>query len=306
MKDSRNKFKKIRRIVVYRIAWAAVKAFSAFIILLPFQWAQKVGACLGLTGYYIAFPERKKALRNLRSAFSKEKSETEIRRIARDCFRHMGISFTEFLFYPKMKKLGRDRVFSRLDGMEYLEEARSLGKGLIVLVSHVGNWELAAAFVPWYGVPFHIVTYRQVDYGIEAILNEYRSIMDVSIIPKERAVNEIARALGNNHAVGIAIDLNAKRTGVFVDFFGKPASTFSGISVLARRTGAPILPGLHHRHADGSHHIEVLPPYQPVSTGNFKKDIQTDMANMTRILENYIRKHPEQWIWMYNRWKTQP
>ena len=130
--------------------------------------------------------------------------------------------------------------------------------------------------------------------------------MSLKLIPRKQAVRETLRALKNNEAVGFFADQNAGPEGVFVEFLGKTASAARGPAVLALKTGAPLLFSLDIRHPNGQHHVYISSPIYTEPSDNFEQDVELYTTQMLEQLETYIHKYPEQWLWLHNRWKTQP
>ena len=130
--------------------------------------------------------------------------------------------------------------------------------------------------------------------------------MSLKLIPRKRAIRETLGALKNNNAVGFFADQNAGPEGIFVNFLGKSASAARGPATLALRTGAPLIFSLSIRQPDDHHHVYISPPIHPNPSDDFERDVETYTGQMLNHLEAYIHKYPEQWLWLHNRWKTQP
>ena len=176
-----------------------------------------------------------------------------------------------------------------------------------MFLPHFGNWELLSlvygALIPdrAKAIAFPLKNAR-----LNAYIWRHREQMSLKLIPRKRAIRETLRALKNNEAVGFFADQNAGSEGVFVNFLGKTASAARGPATLALRTGAPLLFSLSIRQPDDRHHVYISPPIHPNPSDNFERDVETYTRQMLKQLEAYIHKHPEQWLWLHNRWKTQP
>ena len=194
-----------------------------------------------------------------------------------------------------------------MEGSENLDTALAQGKGAIVFLPHFGNWELLSlvygALIPdrAKAIAFPLKNAR-----LNAYIWRHRELMSLKLISRHQAIRETLRALRNNEAVGFFADQNAGPEGVFVDFLGKPASAARAPVVLARKTGAPLLFSLSIRQPDDRHHVYISTPIYVEVSDDAERDIEAYTIQMLKHLETYIHKYPEQWLWLHNRWKTQP
>ena len=273
---------------------------------LPKRSALILGSGLGHLLYFALKKRRRIALENLRIVFGDEMSTDEQARICRSSFQQVGKTAIEFLRFPK---LTFDNIWEEVtvEGKEYLIQALRRGKGAIVFLPHFGNWELLA---PVYGalIPDRAkaIAFPLKNRFLDALVSQYREQLSLRLITRRRAVRETLRALKENYAVGFFADQNAGREGVFVDFFGKPASAVRGPATLALKTGAPLLLSMDIRQPDDRHRVIITPPIDLEISGDLEQDVQTNTAHILKILEVYIRQYPDQWLWTHNRWKTQP
>lgn len=273
---------------------------------LPRGWALRLGSGIGMLSYYLIRKRRQIALNNLQIAFGSDLTHSQRTTICKASFINVGKTCIEFLRFPK---LNTENIWHDItvEGSENLHTALSDGKGAIVFLPHFGNWELLSLV---YGalIPDRA---KAIAFPLKnAPLNTYiwqrREQMSLKLIPRKRAIRETLRALKNNEAVGFFADQNAGPEGVFVNFFGKPASAARGPVTLALRTGAPLIFSLSIRQPDDRHHIYISPPIHPTASNDFERDVETYTTQMLKQLETYIHKYPEQWLWVHNRWKTQP
>jgi KDO2-lipid IV(A) lauroyltransferase len=280
-------------------------------LLLPLGWllahlpsalGLAVGRRLGDVLWWTLPRRRSVALRNLQRCFGAEQSAAEIRRLGRRSFQHVGMNLVEacrYLLRPTDVMLSRVRV----EGREHLQAAASQGRGVLVLTAHYGNWELLAAAHGLSGLPLSFVT-RPLDHPLlDSLAARFRRRSGAELIIKRQAVREVLGALRRQRMVGILLDQNATRAeGVFVPFFGSPASTSKGLALLALRTGAPVVPIVLRREPDGGHCMDVGAALPPPPDG----EVITYTAMFNRVLEAIIRREPEQWLWMHDRWRTRP
>lgn len=246
------------------------------------------------------------ARQNLARAFEGERSGRELRRLCRESFRHLGMTFVEactFFFRPPSVMLSRVEV----DGVEHLKAAAAPGRGVLLLTAHLGNWELLAAAHVQTGYPLSVVA-RPLDSPVlNRIVTRFRESGGVEVIPKRQAARRVLEALRRGSMVGILLDQNtSRREGVFVPFFSELASTSKSLALLALSSGVPVVPVFIHREAGGRHRVVVDPAIPPPSTGDREQDILAFTAAFARAVESRVRQWPDQWLWIHRRWKTRP
>lgn len=287
---------------IYRI----VAFFGWWCRQLPKGWALQLGRSIGILFYYLIKKRREIATNNLQIAFGGQITGAQRREICKASFINVGKTCIEFLRFPK---LNAENIWNAVtvEGKENLHTALESGKGAIVFLAHFGNWELLSLV---YGVLIPDRA-KAIAFPVKNdLLNTYiwqcRELLSLKLIPRKQAVRETLRALKNNEAVGFFADQNAGSEGVFVDFLGKQASAARGPAVLALKTGAPLLFSLDIRQPDDQHHVYISPPIYTEPSDDFEQDVELYTTQMLKQLETYIHKYPEQWLWLHNRWKTQP
>ena len=289
------------RTVLGWFALAALTPLGLTFAWLPARPGLWVGARLGDLAW-TALPRRRAvALENLARAFP-GRTATELTRIGRASFQHLGMNFVEscvFFFRPPARLLSRVSV----DGVPHVEAAHAMGRGILLLTAHFGNWELLAACHALTRFPLSVVV-RPLDSPLyDGILERFRTRSGVELITKRRALTDIVDALRRGRMVGILLDQNAsRREGVFVPFFGVPASTSKGMALIALRTGAPVLPVFIRRRPDGRHVVDAGAPVPVPPDG----DVVAFTRAFNEAIEAAIRQAPEQWFWLHRRWKTRP
>lgn len=255
--------------------------------------------------FYLLVPrQRLIALHNLRCAFP-EKSDDEILRIARDVYRNMGIMAAEFFDIPRLTKENIGN-FVEVDGIEHYLRAIEKGRGVLFFTGHFGNWELSATAAALLIKPA-VVIYRKLDSTLlEHLVLRVRSAAGNTLLPKEHAMRTLIRSLKRNELVAILIDQNvAWYEGVFVDYFGRPACTTNGLALLALHTEAPVLPGYIVRLPDGRYRLVIEPEVEVTRTGDRDTDVLVNTQRFTKVIEEVVRRYPDQWFWVHQRWKTQ-
>ena len=249
--------------------------------------------------------EREKAIGNLSVAFGKEKSQEEILRVCYKSFENLGKGLIEVLQFPKLTQENVDRVVT-FQGKSNIDDALSKGKGVIILTAHFGNWELLGASLALSGYRTNFIVRPVRSPLMDEMITRNRENMGIRCIPRGASIKKALRCLKRNELLGILSDIDTKVDGVFVDFFGRPAFTPSGPVSIALKTGATIIPVFIIRQNDDRHKIAIEEPLELEITGNRSEDILGNTARLTRLIESYIRKNPEQWIWIHERWKTKP
>jgi Kdo2-lipid IVA lauroyltransferase/acyltransferase len=261
-----------------------------------------LGERLGSAAFTLGI-RRQVAERNLAIAFP-ERTAHEHRAILAAHYRELGRVVVE---YPRLPELVRtplgDRV-AELNGLENVEQARSLGRGIVFVTGHFGNFELMGAYAGQ-RFPLDVVVKPLTNPIVEARVAALRREAGVGIIPIGAGVRRIFEALRANHGVAMLADQDARRHGVFVSFFGRPTSTAEGPARLALRTGAPMIVGFDLRQPDGRHVITLLPPL-PRPAPDDPDPVRTLTQSHVAVLESWIRRHPEMWFWLHRRWKTAP
>jgi Kdo2-lipid IVA lauroyltransferase/acyltransferase len=283
----------------YLLIKVIVRCFS----LIPL-WLRKVFfISLWRLFYYFSPRHRFIALQNLRRAFP-DKSIAEIIQIAKGAYRNLAIICAEFCDLPRLDRTRLHRLLD-VEGLDNAQRALAKKKGMLVLASHFSNWELMAVAVSAFIAP-GVAIYRPLDnLFLDRLVRYIRSSTGNIPVPKKRAMLQVIRCLGRNGTVGVLIDQNVSwKEGIFVNFFGSPACTTDGFAQIALKTGAPVLPCFIVRKPDGRYRLIVGEEVSLIRTGDWDADVRANTQQFTNIIENMIRKYPEQWLWLHQRWKT--
>jgi Kdo2-lipid IVA lauroyltransferase/acyltransferase len=286
----------------YVAVWTILKLFGA----LP-RWAARGLAALIARILFALLPKlRKTAEFNLQVAFpdwADAQRDAAIRRMVRN----LGWMAAEFARLPRYTKENIDRVVI-LDGHENFLEGQRRGKGVLYLTGHIGAWELSSFAHALYGFPLHFVA-RPLDNGrIDALVNRYRSLSGNRPVFKNESARTLLRALRDAGTVGILADQNTMpEEGAFVDFFGMPACTTTGLARLALHSEAAVVPGYAYWDSSiGKYRLRFEPPVELIRTGDAERDVVTNTQKFAEVIEEIIRKYPDQWVWVHARWKTRP
>ncbi|HST08892.1 MAG TPA: lysophospholipid acyltransferase family protein [Terriglobales bacterium] len=286
----------------YALAWCVVRAIGA----LPRPVARAVGIALGQTIYLLHSKLRRVGMRNLELAFP-DKPKGEHRKIVRRVFTSLGRQFAEVCLFPGYTRENVSRTVT-YDGYENFDRASQRGKGVLFLTGHVGGWELSAFSHSLYGHPLHFVMRPLDNPYLDALVRRYRTMHGNTPILKDDPARELLRAMKAGATVGILMDTNmTPPEGVFVDFFGIPACTASGLARIALRTDAAVVPGFTiWDPVLRKYRLRFDPAVPLIRTGNNEADIIANTAQFTKVIEEVVRRYPDQWLWVHRRWKTRP
>ena len=266
----------------------------------------KLAEILGRLWHRMDARHRKIAMHNLELAYGDELSATEREAICRKTFIHLACVVLEF---PLLTTLTADNVerFITFHGTENLDEVEQKRKGVLVMSSHFGNWELMSLAYSLRFRPFSLVVRPLDNPFLDRLIDGVRTRGGNRTIPKSGSALNIIRLLRKGEGVAFLIDQNVDwYEGVFVPFFKELACTTKAVATLAQRTGLPVLPAYNFRRPDGRYQMVFEPEVQLIRTGNSVADIEENTALFNRIIERYVRSHPEQWFWLHQRWKTRP
>lgn len=292
----------MREWLEYAAAWAGLK----FMGVLPRSAARSVGACFASIAYTIRRPLRRTALLNLQLAFP-DWNEAQRRHVIRGMIRQVGWMAGEFSQFPKYTRQKIERIV-KVDGFENFDAARQRRKGVLFLTGHMSAWELAPFAHALYGYPLYFLVRPIANRRVDALINSYRCRSGNQPIEKNRAARSMLKVLNDGGTIGVLSDHNTTpEEGVFVNFFGIPASTTSGLARIALRTDAAVVPGfLSWDEESRRYRLRFEPAIGLARTGDEEADIVENTARFTRVIENFIRHHPDQWLWVHKRWKTRP
>lgn len=289
--------------IAYTI-YLLLKGFSLLVNLLPEGFTLRLGRQLGKMVYYLDRGHQKVAIQNLHIAFDQEKSEGEMRSIAKKAFENLGMMAVEFFRIPRIDvKEFKERV--KIEGLEEALKLLEKRKGALLLLGHFGNWELMGLMSKVIGNPIMVIAKPlKKNRWVDQFITKVRSAGGLEVISNIKAGRKVIRALSQNRVVGILIDQRAKRSeGIWADFFGRKAPTTPSLAVLAMKTGAPVLPVFMIRNGFQKHRLIIKEPLELIRTGDIKKDVESNTQLFNDTLESMIRRHPDQWFWLHQRWE---
>jgi Kdo2-lipid IVA lauroyltransferase/acyltransferase len=286
----------------YLIARALLGLFG----WLPLGVALFLAPRLGRSGYYFSGRLRRTGLRNLELAFP-ELDLKERRRLLRGCFENLGRLLGVFSQFATADPRTLQSMID-CEGLEHIEAARASGRGVILFTGHVGAWELSSFALSLCGYPLSFLVRRIDNPKIEALVDARRERLGNRTIDKRSAAREMLQIMQEGGTLGILVDLNTlDREGIFVDFFGVPASTTFMLAKLALRTEAAVLPVFAPW--DSKRQRFLLKIDEPLSmerSGDDEADMRRLTQLFTGVVEKFVRRYPDQWLWIHRRWKTRP
>jgi KDO2-lipid IV(A) lauroyltransferase len=288
--------------IEYAAAWVILKGLG----VLPRPVARSFAAGVVRVCYALLPRMRKTAEVNLLIAFP-EWSDVQRKAVVRGMLRNLGWMAAEFARFPKYSKENIEQIVA-LDGHENFLEGQRRGKGVLYLTGHIGAWELSSFAHALYGFPLHYMARRIDNPKIDALVNDYRCVSGNRPIFKNESARVMLKVLKEAGTIGILADQNTMpQEAAFVDFFGKQASTTTGIARVALHTDAAVVPGYAiWDEASGKYQLRFEPPVELIRTGDMERDVLENTQIFTKLIEGIIRKYPEQWVWVHGRWNTRP
>jgi Kdo2-lipid IVA lauroyltransferase/acyltransferase len=286
----------------YALAWLLIRGIS----ILPRPVARAAGIGLGQLVYLLHGKLRRVGMRNLQLAFP-DKSAHERRKILRGEFTSLGRQLAEVCLFPSYTPENVTKIVV-YDGFENFERAETRGKGVIYLTAHLGGWELSAFAHSIQGHPLHVVMRGMDNPFLDRFITHFRTMHGNRAVDKDNFVRGLLSAMKAGETVGILMDTNmTPPQGVFVDFFGIPACTASGLARIALRTDAAVVPGFTIWDRElRKYRLRFDPALALIRTGHEEADIVANTALFTKVIEQYVRRYPDQWLWVHRRWKTRP
>jgi Kdo2-lipid IVA lauroyltransferase/acyltransferase len=288
------------------LEYAAVRGLLTGLGWLPRPLAILTGRGMGRIAYTFGGRLRRTGERNLELAFPGI-SEDERASILRGCFKSLGRLLGEFSQFPHTTPESLRQIIE-FEGLENLEAARAQGRGVIVFTAHLGAWELLSFALSAFGYPMSFLVRRIDNPQVEHLVEKTRTRFGNRSIDKRAAARPIMRVLRQGDIVGILIDLNThQHEGVFVNFFGIPASTTTSLAKLALRTEAAVIPFFMPWDKQRQRFLmRIDPPLAITRTGNEDDDVRRLTSLFTSVIEGYVRRYPDQWLWIHKRWNTRP
>lgn len=274
--------------------------------MLPSRQVRRAAALVGAIAYLLDVKHRRIAIKNVLRADGMPRDDREVRAFVRRVYEHLALYVIETLRFPSaVAREGLDRLV-RVVNRDHLVRPGGREQGAIVVIGHLGNWELVGLAIAMLGVDVHAVARPIENPYFDAYLARLRSSTGTTIISKYgafRSAQEVVKAGGR---VVLLADQDARKGGVFVPFLGRPASTVKSPALLSLKYRAPIVPCNIYREPDGCNVIEVAEPIWPGTYASVEQGVRELTAAFTAKIEEFVRARPAQWMWLHARWKTKP
>lgn len=292
----------MRRELEYAVAWPFIKIMGG----LPRPLSRAFAIGISQIVYLLHRRLRRVGMRNLTLAFP-EMSDAERKRILRGEFRSLGRQLAEVCRFPKYTKENVDDIVV-YEGFENYEQARARGKGVLLFAGHFGGWELSSFVLSLHGHWMYVLMRNMDNAYLNRLILHYRTMHGNRAVDKDEFVRGLLSAMKSGDVVGMLIDTNmTPPQGIFVDFFGIPACTASGMARIALRTDAAVVPTFTIWDEKlGKYRLRFDPALPLVRTGELDADITANSQMFTKVIEDYVRQYPDQWLWVHRRWKTRP
>jgi KDO2-lipid IV(A) lauroyltransferase len=291
-------FKDYLELFIFRIV-------KSLIFILPRKFCLICGKTMGLVLYSLDKKHRRIALSNLKMAFARESTSSDLKRTARRTFMHYGLSLMDILKFSSLSE-NRKTALIRVEGEKNLLTALQENKGAILFTAHYGSWEIAPFFVSQFG-RLSVIARALDNKRLEKELHKLRTKLGAKVIYKHLATKQILQSLRAKEIVAFLIDQNVqKHQAVFVDFFGRKAATTPSLAAFFLKTQSPIIPIFCCPTPSHHYHIQIFPALEIELEGDYPQRVLKITQICTKIIEAQVRKNPEFWFWVHNRWKTRP
>ena len=291
--------------LAHRAEYYAMRATIGGLRALSWDAACKFGERLGSLGYRPLGIRKRVVERQIAAAFP-DLRRVAVTRLARESYRHLGRTFIETALLDSLGKDGLQKLVETVEGWEEIEEVMAKGKGAVLVTGHIGNWELAGAYVAARGVPLDAIVRGMANPLFDAYLNNTREAIGMTIVHDSEAVRRTPRSLRAGRAVAFVADQGVMGlASTFVPFFGRPAKTPRGAAVFALRFNVPVVFVVALRQPNGRYRI-VVERIEAPQTGDRDRDVDAIVARFTQHLEKWVRAVPAQYFWQHRRWRRQP
>jgi len=287
----------MKNVTKSKIEYIFFRLFINIFKIFPYRFTRSFLARLFVVGAGLFDIRNSLAKKQLKMVFP-EKSEIEINSILKKMYYHMGLTTAETYFGNKEKLFETCEV----TGWNILKNAVDMGKGVILVTGHFGNWELAGKYIAAH-YDMAVVGKQQRNKLFDQYTNDLRLKDNIIVINKKNALRPILKMLGEGYIVSLLMDQNAGKNGVLTNFLGHEASTFVGAAKIAIKTGCPIVPAYAIRKDDGSHLFICEEIISAKDFGNNLNDITQFTEVISKRIEKYIFQYPHLWFWVHKRWK---
>jgi KDO2-lipid IV(A) lauroyltransferase len=306
-KDKKGKFSPVK-LLGWWISAKALRFFSFLIQSCPERLLPKLGDGLGVIAFYVLPHLRNIGVDNIKKVFGSKISKSEIRILIKASLKNISRNIIELAYCcvsSQPQRFLRQNI--SVIGKENLDKALKKGRGVITVSAHLGNFPIVGAYMADLGYPFWIINKDPENIYLKNLFKQWMDhlgIRSVPYKPRRICVSESIRVLRNNGVIFLQVDQNPrKKHGVYVEFFGYHLPTYSGLVVMALRTGAAIVPMFIHRNADNTETITIQPEVSLKKSKDKSQNIVDNLRIINIICEDWIRRYPEQWWWIHRRFR---
>ncbi|MBY0385208.1 lysophospholipid acyltransferase family protein [bacterium] len=296
-----------------RILLIPLMTFSYFLRALPLKGVGFLGAGLGailqLVGFRTTIVEN-----NMQLCLAHEKSPQEIRQLKKQFYRHIGTLFLEIVRnFTLTREQFVNEVYIAPKDLEKLDQMKARGQGMLVISAHIANWEIFPSSIAGRGYPVSIVAKKMSSPISQTLIEQRRITAGFDVLYTGNTLNKIKEAISKGVFVGCMVDQHqGGPKGIRVNFFGTPAASIRGLANLAREIRCTVMPICIYRQPDGTHRLHIMDELTPIEApelpaGSPERFLREEWLNTQKyqeVIEQMIRQHPEQWLWIHRRWKA--
>lgn len=289
----------------HRAEYYAMRATIGALRALPWNIACKIGERLGELGYRPLGIRKRVVEKQIAAAFP-ELNHDAVVDLARESYRHLGRAFIETALLDALGRQGVLDLVELVQGWEIVEDVMAKGRGAVMVTGHIGNWELAGAYVAARGIPLDAIVRGMANPLFDTYVNKARDAVGMTVVHDQEAVRRTPRSLRAGRAVAFVADQGVLGlASTYVPFFGRPAKTPRGAAVFALRFEVPVIFVVALRQPNGRFRV-VVERIEARRTGNMDRDVDAIVASFTQHLEKWVRAAPAQYFWQHRRWRRQP
>ena len=302
---ARKSKRKRRPTLAHRAEYYAMRATIGALRAMSWDAACRIGERLGVLGYR-PFGIRKRVVEKQIAAAFPELSHADVQELARQSYAHLGRTFVESALFDKLGQQGVLDIADEVEGWHHIDDAITKGKGIVFVTGHIGNWELAGAYVAARGIPVDAIARGMANPLTDEYVTRVREATGMVIVHDSEAVKRTPRSLRAGRGVAFIADQGVLGlASTFVPFFGRPAKTPRGAAVFALRFDAPVIFMVALRKPNGRFRV-VVERIEATRTSNMDRDVDAIVATFTQRLEHWVRVVPAQYFWQHRRWRRQP
>jgi len=273
--------------------------------LMPLKVGLAAAEVLGRTAFSLAGKYRRMAVDNMNAVLGGEEEDNV--RTAGRLFVNLVKNGVEWIKLSRMRPEDVGKMVTKCTGIEHLDKTLAAGRGAVVLGFHFGNWELTGIYLKYKGYDGALIARRIYFHKYDKFIARLRGRYDARMIYRDDSPKKMLRELMEGRILGMLADQDVESVdGVFVDFFGRKAYTPTAPVKLAMTAGTKIVPLFVVRQEDDTHHVVIEEPIDVAPGESKEEDVMRYTQAWTTLLEKYVRKYPDQWVWVHNRWKTRP